>query len=268
MSTLNVAGRAIPLKVAAIIPARMSSTRFPGKPLVKILGLEMIEHVRRRVERIPGLSHVIVATCDQEIVDLVEKNGGKAVMTSDKHERACDRIEEAARNLDADIVINVQGDEPMVSAEAIEELIAPFRAQPDVQCTNLVYRVLDFSELTSDNVVKVALSKTGKILYFSRLGLPGRKVEKDFPYFKQSGIMAFRKDFLHKFTALAPTPLEEKESVDLLRLLEHDYPVQAVISKHETKGIDVPSQVAEVEKAILEDPAQKKIFNEICNEKR
>ena len=209
-----------PLKVAAIIPARMSSTRFPGKPLIKILGLEMIEHVRRRCERIPGLSHVLVATCDQEIVDLVTKNGGKAVMTSDKHERACDRIEEAAKKLDADIVINVQGDEPMVSAEAIEELVAPFRSNSEIQCTNLVYRVLDFSELTSDNVVKVALSKTGKILYFSRFGIPGRKVEKDFPYFKQSGIMAFRTLLNDLRVCCLPLPLSDNRVGRTFRIRE------------------------------------------------
>lgn len=252
-------------KIVAIIPARMGSSRFPGKPLIKILGLEMIEHVRRRVQMISGLHQVVVATCDDEIKTIVENNGGKVIMTSSKHERATDRIEEASQKIEGDIFINVQGDEPMVSQTAIEEVIAPFQKNSAVECSCLVYPINDLTELTNDNVVKVVLSQSNRILYLSRQSIPGRAVNPKFQYYKQSGIMAFTRKRLHEFTKLNPTPLEAKESIDLLRLLEHDRWVQAVVSNEETRGVDVPEQVKQVEDAILSDSKQKKIFEQISN---
>lgn len=252
------------LRVAAVLPARMGSSRYPGKPLVSILGLPMIEHVRRRVEKMSRIHDVIVATCDREIQEVVQAAGGRVAMTSDKHERATERIEEAAQKLDADIVINVQGDEPMVLEEPLNRLIEPFLNDPAIQCTCLVYPIRDHSELTNDNIVKTVLSQSGKMLYLSRAGIPGRRINEKVSYYKQSGLMAFRKDMLHKFTKLKMTPLEIQESVDLLRLLENDIAVQAVVSDSETKGVDVPSQVADVEAAILADPEQKRIFESIA----
>jgi 3-deoxy-manno-octulosonate cytidylyltransferase (CMP-KDO synthetase) len=249
-------------KVAAIIPARMGSSRYPGKPLVPILGLPMIEHVRRRVLKMKGIDLVVVATCDQEIADVVRAAGGHAVMTSDRHERATERIEEAARSIEADIIINVQGDEPMVLEEPIMGLLRAF-SNPDVRCACLAYPILDTAELNSDNIVKTVLSRSGQMIYFSRSPIPGRKPLPSTQYFKQSGIMAFRKETLHQFTKMEMTPLEIQESVDLLRLLENDITVQAVISKMETRGVDVPAQVAEVEAAIMSDPEQRQLFESI-----
>lgn len=252
-------------RVAAVLPARMGSSRYPGKPLVSILGLPMIEHVRRRVEKMTRIHDVIVATCDKEIQQVVEAAGGRVAMTSDKHERATERIEEAAQKLVADIVINVQGDEPMVLEEPLNRLIEPFWADPTIQCTCLVYPIRDHADLTNDNIVKTVLSQSGKMLYLSRAGIPGRKVNEQVSYYKQSGLMAFRKDTLHKFTKLKMTPLEIQESIDLLRLLENDIAVQAVVSDSETKGVDVPSQVTDVEAAIMGDPVQKRIFESISS---
>ena len=150
--------------VAAVIPARMAASRFPGKPLVPILGLPMIEHVRRRVELIDAVDQVWVATCDEEIRQLVEKNGGKVIMTADTHERATDRIEEASHQIEADVIINVQGDEPMVSALGLEQVIAPFFSNPEVQSTCLVYPITDHSDLGSLNIVKCVLSRSNRIL--------------------------------------------------------------------------------------------------------
>lgn len=251
--------------VAAVIPARMGSSRFPGKPLVPILGLPMIEHVRRRVERVEGIDLVFVATCDEEIRQTVEKHGGKVIMTSDQHERATDRVEEASHHFEADVIINVQGDEPMVSGRSLEQVIAPFMESPslEVQCSCLVYPIEDFSELASENIVKVVLSRSERILYLSRSPLPGKKVEKGVRYYKQSGIMAFTRDFLRKFSRLEPTPLEQKESVDLNRILEHDYWIQGVVTPDETKGVDVPEQVGMIEQAILSDPVQKELFEKM-----
>lgn len=251
------------LKVIAIIPARMGSSRFPGKPLENILGIPMIEHVRRRVENVSILDEVYVATCDEEIKKIVEAHGGKAIMTSDQHERCTDRIEEAARNLHADVVVNVQGDEPMVSARSIEEVVAPFFSMDDVYATCLVYPIVDRSELTSKNIVKSVISKSERILYLSRAAIPGNEEDKNTQYYKQSGIMAFKKEFLHQFNDLESTPLEKKESVDMMRILENDFWIQGVVSLEETKGVDIPSQIQMIENEILGSPEQKALFEKV-----
>jgi len=254
----------INLKVVAVIPARMASTRFPGKPLIQILGLPMIEHVRRRVEKMDIFSGVYVATCDQEIKEVVEASGGKVIMTANIHERATDRIEEASYKFDADVVVNVQGDEPMVNGGAINKLVDPFFIEKtNVDCTCLVYPIKNPAELEDLNIVKVVMSQTQRLLYLSRSKIPGKDIIDNCKYYKQSGIMAFRKDFLQKFHKMAPTPLEAKESVDLLRILEHDGWVQGVLCEKETKGVDIVSQVSGIEKAILGDPAEKAIFESI-----
>lgn len=253
------------LKIVAMIPARMDSSRFPGKPLKKILGLPMIEHVRRRVEQIQILNEVYVATCDAEIFDVVVANGGNAIMTANTHERCTDRIEEAARKIDADIIVNVQGDEPMVSQASIEEVVAPFFTNERVLTTCLVYPIEENDELESPNIVKAVLSRSGKILYLSRSRIPGRDVNSKTSYYKQSGIMAFTKEFLHQFNRLESTPLEQKESVDMLRVLEHDLSIQGVVSLNETKGVDLPEHIEMIESAILSDPLQKDIFSRIAS---
>lgn len=253
-------------KIVAIIPARMAASRFPGKPLVNILGLPMIEHVRRRAEEVDLLDEVYVATCDKEIEELVTKNGGKVIMTANTHERCTDRIEEAAKGLDADIIVNIQGDEPMVAREAIEEVLSPFlKSKDDVKTTCLVYPIKDGAELDSLNIVKCVLSQSHKILYLSRSRIPGKDVHSGVQYYKQSGVMAFSKDFLHKFSHLTPTPLEKKESVDMLRVLEHDYVIHGVVSIHETKGVDIPEQVKMLEDEIRKDSKQMMIFKRINN---
>ncbi len=251
------------LKTVAIIPARMGSSRFPGKPLVNILGLPMIEHVRRRVEDMDILNEVYVATCDQEIKSAVESYGGKVIMTADTHERCTDRIEEAAHKISADVVVNVQGDEPMISKDVVEAVVRPFYDNSNIQTTCIVYPINDVAEMTSLNIVKTVLSRSGRILYLSRSAIPGRDANPKLTYYKQSGVMAFRKDFLHTFHNLTPTPLEAQESVDMLRVLEHDYWIQGVVSAHETKGVDIPEQVGMIERAILSDPKEKAIFEKI-----
>lgn len=252
-----------PIRVAAIIPARMGSTRFPGKPLVKIHGLSMIEHVRRRVAMAKGLEEVLVATCDFEIKKEVERFGGKVVMTSPKHERATDRVEEACKDIDVDIVVNVQGDEPMIHPGAIESVVSPFRTQSGIICTSLIYRISQFSDLSNLNVVKAVLSKSNRVLYFSRAHIPGRDFNCDVSYYKQSGIMAFTKEFLPQFQSTKMTPLEIQESVDLMRIIENDLPVHAVVSSEETIGVDVPDQVQEVEEAMVSNAERRAVLESV-----
>ena len=247
------------MKVLAIIPARMAASRFPGKPLAPILGLPMIEHVRRRVAMCSRLTEVIVATCDEEIRNVVEAAGGKVAMTADTHVRCTDRIAEAALGRDADIVINVQGDEPLVMPEMMNALIGPLLADPDLPSTNLVTPIIDDEEFVNPNAVKAVVNRAGDILYFSREPIPSRKKAErnDYMKWKQLGIIAFRGDFLRTFTKLEPTPLEIVESVDMMRAIEHGYRVKMVEVKERMIGVDIPADVALVESILARDPLLK-----------
>jgi 3-deoxy-manno-octulosonate cytidylyltransferase (CMP-KDO synthetase) len=241
-------------KIAAIIPARMASTRFPGKPLAKICGLPMIEHVRRRVSLCKMLNYVSVATCDEEIYSTVVSYGGRACMTSDKHERCTYRIAEAAEKLDADIVINIQGDEPLIVPDMIEDLIKKFLSDKNHQCINLISPINSDEEFEDPNVVKTVVDREGCVLYFSRSPIPAKwKTRTNFVKFKQLGVIAFKKDILLTFAKLKPTPLEIVESVDMLRLLEHGYKIKTMISNYTTYGVDRVEDLKKVEKIMHND---------------
>jgi 3-deoxy-manno-octulosonate cytidylyltransferase (CMP-KDO synthetase) len=249
-------------KIVAVIPARMASSRFPGKPLANILGLPMIEHVRRRVSLCKGIE-VYVATCDPEIRTVVEAHGGKVIMTSDKHLRCTDRIEEAVTNLDAEVVVNVQGDEPTVVPQAVAEVSTPLLTNEVFQCSCLIYPITDLSELQNPNVVKTVISRTNSILYFSRSPIPYLRENCSVQFYKQSGIMAFRKDFLHLYSRLPATPLEIAESVDMLRVLEHGYKILGIPTTQVSAGVDIPGDVKVVEEILKEDEGQNKLYQEI-----
>lgn len=251
------------MKVVAVIPARMGSSRFPGKPLKKILDLPLVEHVRRRALLCKSVDEVMVATCDQEIMDAVKDAGGKAVMTSDKHERCTDRVQEAVCKSDADIVIVLQGDEPLLGIDVIDKLIAPFAENRDVLCTNLLSIIKDEADLDDCDIVKAVLNQKNNVLCFSRSGIPYRRSQMDCPLYRQTGFSAFRKSFLDQFSQLTPTPLEISESVDFMRILEHGFPIYGVIYEQTTIGVDRPDDVGIVENILLKDPQQRKIYEMI-----
>jgi len=253
------------MTTVAIIPARMQSTRFPGKPLALILGLPMIEHVRRRVSLCKELKDVIVATCDEEIKKVVEEAGGKAVMTSDKHDRCTDRIAEAASNLKADIVVNVQGDECLVVPEMIEASFKPLLDEPDLQCVNMVTPIVDQKEFEDPNAPKVVTDLKGNILYISREPIPSQQKTDDNQYrkLKQLGLIAFRHDFLQTFINLEETPLEKVESVDMMRPIEHGYTVRAVETTHQMIAVDVPGDIKRVEEVMSNDPLLEEYIQKI-----
>ena len=248
------------MKIVAIIPARMAATRFPGKPLAPILGLPMIEHVRRRTSMCELIDETIVATCDVEIKEVVEKAGGRVIMTAASHERCTDRIAEAATKVDTDVVINVQGDEPLVLPEMMDEAASPLVDDTELQCTNLVTKIIDLQEFENPNAPKVVTNKFGDLLYISREPIPSRKKANSNNYIrlKQLGIIAFRKEFLLKFTQLEPTPLERIESVDMMRAVEHGYRVKIVETKYKMIGVDVPGDIKLVEEVLSSDPLVKK----------
>ncbi|NIS14851.1 MAG: 3-deoxy-manno-octulosonate cytidylyltransferase [candidate division Zixibacteria bacterium] len=243
------------MKIIAIIPARMAATRFPGKPLARIFGLPMIEHVRRRVNLCDLLDEVIVATCDEEIREVVEKAGGKVVMTADSHERCTDRVAEAATSINADVVINIQGDEPLVLPEMIVDVARPIKNDSETVAVNLVTRIVDDEEFNNPNAPKVVTNRFGDLLYISREPIPSIKKanSKDYIKLKQLGIIAFRSDFLQTFTKLEPTPLEQIESVDMMRAVEHGYQIRMVETKGLMIGVDLPEDVSRVEAALASD---------------
>src|SRR5262245_52634741 len=178
----------------------MASSRFPGKPLVPILGLPMVEHVRRRALLASGVDEVVVATCDASIFDAIAAAGGRAVMTADTHERCTDRVEEAMRSLAGDIVVMVQGDEPLLVPDAVERIAAPLRTRPEVVCTNLLSPLESDADLANPNIVKAACAEDGRVLFFSRAAIPFYRKRVEVPIYRQTGIMAFRADLLRRYS--------------------------------------------------------------------
>ena len=251
-------------KVVAFIPARMAASRFPGKPLALIAGLPMIEHVRRRVTLSEAVDEVVVATCDEEIKQTVEAAGGVAVMTADTHERCTDRIAEAAEKVDCDVAIIVQGDEPLFLPEVLTRLVQPFRDAPGTEVTNLLSRIENRANLDHIDIVKAVLNEAGEVLYFSRAPIPFFRVEANCPLYRQTGVSAFSRDFLLKFTILPPTPLELVESVDFLRILGHGHKIKGVILDQPILGVDRPGDVAKVEAILRDDPVQAAVHKKIA----
>lgn len=242
------------MRVVAVIPARMGSSRFPGKPLARICGRPMIEHVYRRTARSQSVAEVFIATCDQEIMDAAAAFGAKAIMTSSAHERASDRVAEVAETIDADVYVMVQGDEPMIRPEMLDLAIAPL-ADPAVQCVNLVAPIRSLEEFRDPNTIKVVKAADGNALYFSRAPIPGleRLPFGKVPAWKQVCVIPFRREFLARYQALVPMPLEIAESVDMLRILEHGLDVRLVECDQETYAVDTPDDLARVEAVMQHD---------------
>lgn len=244
-----------------IIPARMASSRFPGKPLLEILGLPMVEHVRRRALLASGVERVVVATCDASIFDAVNAFGGHAVMTADTHERCTDRVEEAMRSLPGDIVVMVQGDEPLLVPDAIERVAQPLDDK-SVECTNLLSPLESDADLANPNIVKAVCAIDGRVMFLSRSPIPSYRKRVDCPVYRQTGIMAFRADLLHRYSTLPVTPFEQAESVDMLRLLEHGVSIHGVVVDYPTVGVDRPEDVPAVEQWLRDHGQQRMLYNQ------
>ena len=242
------------MKVIAIIPARMASTRYPGKPMENIHGKPMIEHVFERVSKNQHLDMVVVATCDKVIYDHMKSVGGDAIMTSDLHVRASDRCAEALlklendRNCKYDVVVMVQGDEPMTHPDMITEALSPFKNDASVQITNLMHEIGTDDEFNDPNTIKVVCDDESNALYFSRSPIPYGQSDK--PRMKQVCVIPFRRDFLLHYTDLVPTPLEIAESVDMMRVLEHGKSVRMVITKHQSQAVDTPEDLNKVSRLL------------------
>lgn len=250
-------------KVAVVIPARMASSRFPGKPLAKILDLPMIEHVRRRACLSTAVDDVYVATCDEEIFEAVTRYGGRAIMTANTHQRCTDRVEEAAKALEHDLIVIVQGDEPLYEPGVLEILLEPMQSDDNIYCTNLLSVIHDEEDLSDIDTVKAVLDLKGFVMYFSRSPIPYLKLRNSCPMYRQTGISAFTRSFLNIYSSLPPTPLEIAESVDFLRIVEHGFSIRGVIHERKTVGVERESDIRIVEKILKEDRLQKRIYQEI-----
>lgn len=240
--------------VVSVIPARMGSSRFPGKPLASLAGKPMIQHVWERTRMCARLDEVVIATCDEEIREAAEGFGARVVMTSHRHTRASDRVAEAMDSIAADLVVMVQGDEPLVVPEMIEEALAPFD-DPAVQCVNLLGALAGVEEFRNPNTIKVVVDDRFDALFMSRQPVPTATGDTVPPGVgKQVCIIPFRREALRTFTSLPEGPLERAESIDMLRFLEHGIPVRMVPTVREVHAVDTPDDLRRVE-AILQDAA-------------
>lgn len=248
------------MKILALIPARMGSTRYPGKPMATLLDMPMIGHVYRRVSMNDQLALTAVATCDEEIAEYIRSIDGRVIMTGAHHERASDRCAEAldiierADGVRYDIVVMVQGDEPMVHPEMISQAIGPMLYDPSIMITNLIGQIRDQSEFEDRNCIKVVCDRKGDALYFSREPIPTRSKIGAVSMNKQICVIPFRRDFLVEYTRMAPTPLEIAESVDMMRVLENGLNVRMVPTSYETQSVDTPADLARVEECMRNDP--------------
>lgn len=244
------------MKIIAVIPARMASSRFPGKPLKKVNGVEMIKIIYQNVNKNKNLRDTIIATCDEEIELFCQKNNMKCIMTSIKHVRASDRTSEAVvkyeklNKIKLDLVVMVQGDEPMVDDEMIDMSIKPFKNNKGIKVVNLISKIYDKKIFEDKNCIKVVKKIDGNALFFSRKSIPNKRLGKNFYSYKQVCIIPFQRDFLFKYLRLKETSLEISESIDMMRVLEHGYDVKLVEIKKETFPVDTLNDLKKVSRVM------------------
>ena len=248
------------MKAIGIIPARLAASRFPGKPLAPILGMPMVGHCYHRTRLASGLDAAYVATCDQEIADYVEGIGGHAVMTSMTHTRASTRTAEALEIIEKntkesfDVVVMVQGDEPLITPETIAETLCHFE-DPMVEIVNIMSPLGSLDAFVDKNNVKVVVDQNNNALYFSREPIPSPwRGWEHLTRFMQTGIIAFRRDALLRFNAMHETPLEQFESVDMNRVLETGGHIRMVAINAFTIGVDTPEELTQAEIYLRDDP--------------
>ena len=243
------------MNIIAVIPARYASTRFPGKALAEIVGKPMIQHVYERTVQAKLVNNVIVATDDERIYQVVTSFGGVCRMTRLDHETGTDRLAEVAEGLDADIIVNVQGDEPLIVPDMIDQAIQPFLGEPSLKMGTLKTRIRCLHDFLSPNVVKVVTDKEENALYFSRSPLPFFRDKwqdlKDDSFssgkllcYKHVGLYVYRRDFLLEFAAMSPTFLEISEKLEQLRALENGVLIRVVGTEFESIGVDTPDDLA------------------------
>jgi 3-deoxy-manno-octulosonate cytidylyltransferase (CMP-KDO synthetase) len=245
------------MKVICIIPARYASTRFPGKAIADLLGKPMIQHVYEKVLKARTISFAAVATDDERIVAAVEGFGGLAIMTAATHRSGTDRIAEAVSLLDiedSDIVVNVQGDQPLFEPSQIDEVARPLLDDPAIPMSTLIYKIVREEEIRHPNAVKVVFDRDHFAIYFSRATIPYvRDKGHEGNYYKHHGIYAYRMEFLKKFTELPEGNLEKLEALEQLRALEHGYRIKVVETPYDSVEVDTPQELERVRSLIIKE---------------
>jgi 3-deoxy-manno-octulosonate cytidylyltransferase (CMP-KDO synthetase) len=246
------------MRVTAVIPARYASTRFPGKPLADLCGRPMIQWVCEGTQRCPLVDQVLVATDDERIAAAVAAFGGTAVMTRGDHPTGTDRLAEVASRLDSDLIINVQGDEPLIDPAMIDAAVQPLLDNATIPMGTLKTPLTSLEEYRNPNVVKVVTDRLGFALYFSRAPIPyprdfADRLEarwQELACAKHVGLYVYRRDFLLRFPTLRPTPLEEQEKLEQLRALEHGYRIHVAATPLGVQGVDTPEDLERVRQMI------------------
>ncbi|NTV12701.1 MAG: 3-deoxy-manno-octulosonate cytidylyltransferase [Desulfobulbaceae bacterium] len=240
-------------KVVAVIPARYLSNRFEGKPLAKIMGKPMIQHVYERAQAVPLLALVAVATDDERIADCVRGFGGQVVMTSSQHVSGTDRLAEAATLLDIneqDVVVNIQGDQPLFDQSVVAQVAQPLLDDPSLPMSTLIYKIIRPEEITDPNHVKTVFDRNGMALYFSRSPIPHQRNPEDVEkptYYKHLGFYGYRKGFLLTYVGLPEGEWERFEKLEQLRALEYGYRIKVVLTEHDSIEVDTPMDLERVE---------------------
>ena len=252
-------------KVLVVIPARWASSRFPGKPLANIAGIPMIQRVAAQANKAYCASEVIVATDDHRISNFVIENGGTAIMTSVEHESGTDRVAEVARDRDCDIVVNVQGDEPLIPPQNIDQVVRPLVDDSSISVTSLRVLIRNKSDLLNKNITKVVVDKFDSALYFSTAPIPwDRDLWSDSvdgiskihspQWFKHIGLYAYRKSFLVEYSKMPKSALEQIEKLEQLRILENGIPIKVVETKFDSIGVDSQADIEIIEKQLALSP--------------
>jgi len=238
------------VKITAVIPARYDSSRFPGKALADICGKPMIQHVYERAQKASSPRRVVVATDDERILKAVLNFNGEAVMTARTHRSGTDRLAEVAREDSSDLFINIQGDEPLIEPDMIDQVVRPLLEDSEIPMGTLKHKIKDQDELKSPHVVKVVTDLNDLALYFSRAPVPYFRREEKGVYYRHIGVYAYRREFLLKFASLRPTPLEQAEELEQLRALENGFKIKVVETEYESIGVDTPDDLREVLKRL------------------
>jgi len=241
-------------RIVAVIPARYASSRLPGKALLEIGGRPMVQWVYEAAGRVAAVDRVVVATDDRRIADAVVGFGGEAVMTAADHPSGTDRVAEAARQIGGEIVVNVQGDEPLIDPQVVAAAIEPLQVDSAVVMASLCTRIRDAADWRDPNVVKVVCARNGDALYFSRAAIPHPREGGEpggLPLFKHLGLYVYRHDFLQQLTRLPPSPLEEIERLEQLRVLEAGYRIRMVETAEDSIGVDTQSDLDRVRALVV-----------------
>lgn len=237
------------MEIAAIIPSRYNSTRFKGKPLVKILGMTMIERVYRQVEKCGKYADIIVATDDERIKKVVQQFGGRCVITSENHISGTDRLWEVLENSDYDGAVNVQGDEPLIPVDLLSQVHETLSTGKHPVVTAAYFNESNL-EFKSEHVVKVVMDSENRALYFSRSAIPYINQSDFLGFYHHIGIYGYLKDAIHRFIRTGPSQLEELEKLEQLRFLEAGIPIKVIMSKEKSHGVDTPGDLTKIEKIL------------------